>query len=645
MNLLFALPTKLLGRKSRLQPRKPAVAARSGLARSLRMEPLEQRQLLSVSIPILNGDFESPTWVQSGSVLGSNRRWQLGTQAMNYNQLDPRFGPPGFGKTALGSGGPGPNGEGLYNERNDLGYNQYFNYVNGQLPAPAGGTNFFCLQPAPGGTYHFWVDQQPNTAVDGGNPNDLNYPPIIAATVAHVGETYQATVALGNPLINSTSSFPAVELDLTLGAGSYYQPSNTNKYNYATGTTTSPQPGDNSSSGNGYGTTVAQAFSSGSGWQLTPGTFKDLTVTWTCPPIDDGLPLDIQILYTGVSQTTCMDNIRLADITTTAAAPTGLRAAGVSTSQVNVDWTDNDTNVSGFKIDQSTSSDFSTGVTTATVGATVKYYTATGLSSNTTYYYRIRAYNGAGDSVNTSTVSATTAGATGTPVAITVPDGNFASDSTGYYLDASGHNGGGSTFTQPITGTLSGWSLSANPSTANGGYYSSGGWNPNGVLDNVTGGVNPPGTYAASLGNQPASSYNCFVYYPGEQYAYNGVVGGTQPGASLTMTTIAINATAVAGATYTAAIQYANVSWTNCTVNASANVALNILANGVVVSSGHRAGLAQGRRGLRSLRAGCAPRLTPARPFSCRWWRQTSSKDRQPTNSGRCRPLPSPTPL
>ena len=50
-------------------------------------------------------------------------------------------------------------------------------------------------------------------------------------------------------------------------------------------------------------------------------------------------------------------------------------------------------------------------MTTATVGATANYYTATGLSASTTYYYRVRATNGAGVSANTATVSATTGSA------------------------------------------------------------------------------------------------------------------------------------------------------------------------------------------------------------------------------------------
>ena len=61
-----------------------------------------------------------------------------------------------------------------------------------------------------------------------------------------------------------------------------------------------------------------------------------------------------------------------------------------------------------------------------TVGATVNYYSATGLSSNTTYYYRVRTTNAAGVSANTATVSVTTGAPGGTPVAIPVPDGNFA---------------------------------------------------------------------------------------------------------------------------------------------------------------------------------------------------------------------------
>ena len=116
------------------------------------------------------------------------------------------------------------------------------------------------------------------------------------------------------------------------------------------------------------------------------------------------------------------------------------------------------------------------------------------------------------------------------------------------------------------------------------------------MVDNVTSGsgASPFSNNAAWLGNQPASSYQRFHVLPRRTVRYGSVVGGAQPGASLTMTTTGINATAVAGNTYTATIQYGNASWSNCNVNPSANVALNILANGVVVGTGHLSGLAQG---------------------------------------------------
>ena len=99
-----------------------------------------------------------------------------------------------------------------------------------------------------------------------------------------------------------------------------------------------------------------------------------------------------------------------ATLTTTAppAAPSGLTATAISSSQINLSWTNNSSDVTGIKIDQATSSDFTAGLTTATVGADATTYSATGLSSNTAYYYRVRAANTSGDSANTSTASATT---------------------------------------------------------------------------------------------------------------------------------------------------------------------------------------------------------------------------------------------
>ncbi|MCJ7750413.1 MAG: fibronectin type III domain-containing protein, partial [Armatimonadetes bacterium] len=94
-------------------------------------------------------------------------------------------------------------------------------------------------------------------------------------------------------------------------------------------------------------------------------------------------------------------------ITTVPAAPSGLSAAEVSASQINLAWTDNAGNEDGFDIERSLSA--SSGFAQiATVGANVTSYASTGLSAGTTYYHRVRAYNSAGDSAYSNTASATT---------------------------------------------------------------------------------------------------------------------------------------------------------------------------------------------------------------------------------------------
>src|SRR5205814_1331481 len=64
------------------------------------------------------------------------------------------------------------------------------------------------------------------------------------------------------------------------------------------------------------------------------------------------------------------------------------------------------TNESGFLVERS--ADGTTFAQIATVGAGVTSYHNTGLTANTTYYYRVRSYNSAGDSGYSNTASATT---------------------------------------------------------------------------------------------------------------------------------------------------------------------------------------------------------------------------------------------
>jgi len=92
--------------------------------------------------------------------------------------------------------------------------------------------------------------------------------------------------------------------------------------------------------------------------------------------------------------------------TSVPAAPNGLVATAVSTSQINLTWNDNSTNEDGFKIERSTNGSSFTEI--GTLGPGVQNFSSTGLASNKTYYYRVRAYNTLGNSAYSNTASAKT---------------------------------------------------------------------------------------------------------------------------------------------------------------------------------------------------------------------------------------------
>jgi serine protease AprX len=89
-------------------------------------------------------------------------------------------------------------------------------------------------------------------------------------------------------------------------------------------------------------------------------------------------------------------------------APSNLTATAVSTSQINLSWADNSGNESGFRIERCKGTNCSNFAEIATVGVDATTFSNTGLTKNTTYRYRVRAYNDGGNSGYSNTASATT---------------------------------------------------------------------------------------------------------------------------------------------------------------------------------------------------------------------------------------------
>jgi hypothetical protein len=74
----------------------------------------------------------------------------------------------------------------------------------------------------------------------------------------------------------------------------------------------------------------------------------------------------------------------------------------VTRTSIAIGWVDNATNETGFHVERSTNR--STWRRVATLEANSRGYNSTGLESNTTYYFRVRAFNTMANSAYTATL-------------------------------------------------------------------------------------------------------------------------------------------------------------------------------------------------------------------------------------------------
>src|SRR5207249_580138 len=143
-------------------------------------------------------------------------------------------------------------------------------------------------------------------------------------------------------------------------------------------------------------------------------TFSQLAVLGNVTSYKDtGLSAGSKCYYevaaTNGAGTSAFSNV--ANATTTAtqsppAAPSNLTAGAVSTSEIDLTWTNNASNATGVAVKRSMDGINYTVI--ATVGSSVTSYSNTGLTAGTKYYYRAQASNAAGLSAFSNVAAATT---------------------------------------------------------------------------------------------------------------------------------------------------------------------------------------------------------------------------------------------
>lgn len=89
-------------------------------------------------------------------------------------------------------------------------------------------------------------------------------------------------------------------------------------------------------------------------------------------------------------------------------APTNLLATAIASSQIDLTWSDNSNNETGFVLEYAPISNFAADLTTVNLGSNTSNFSAMGLSAGTTYWFRVRATNSGQDSSNSNVASATT---------------------------------------------------------------------------------------------------------------------------------------------------------------------------------------------------------------------------------------------
>jgi hypothetical protein len=222
---------------------------------------------------------------------------------------------------------------------------------------------------------------------------------------------------------------------------------------------------------------------SASPYQLTtsfanPGTYSITAIVWDGHGVTaQSTPITLTVTASGAAP----------------AAPTGLTATTVSSSQINLSWSAS-SGASTYNVLRAITSGGS--YTTIATGVSATSYSDTGLSGSTTYYYVVQAVNSAGTSANSNEASATTQAEVITPPA---PTGLTATAVSSSGINLSWTASSGATTYNVLRSTTSGGSYTTIATGVSSTTYSDNGLSASTTYYYVAQAVNSAGTSPNSI--------------------------------------------------------------------------------------------------------------------------------------------------